>query len=105
MKQSLKLYLPKINDMIDFEDVVGKITQDSKYIGYLDASNDFLSQIAPVNSNYCLAIGPEGDFTKDELDLSIKHGFCPVLLGNSRLRTETAGVAGCLTLNQINYDK
>ena len=105
MKQSLKSYLPKINDIIDLKDVLMQANQKSKYIGYLDKTNQFLNHIAPTNSTYCLIIGPEGDFTDNELKLSTKHGFTPVLLGNSRLRTETAGVAGCLTLNQINYDK
>tara|TARA_Y100000814_G_scaffold234922_1_gene178876 strand:+ start:109 stop:813 length:705 start_codon:yes stop_codon:yes gene_type:complete len=105
MKQSLKSYLPKINDVIDFEDVIMGIKQESKYIGYLDKTNHFLNHIAPTNSSYCLIIGPEGDFTSSELEFSAKHGFTPVLLGNSRLRTETAGLVGCLVLNQINYDK
>ena len=106
MKQSLKASLPKINDIKNFDTVVSRISQENKFIGYLDdISNDFLSNIAPRNSSYCLLIGPEGDFADNEVDISIQNGFTPILLGTSRLRTETAALAGCLMLNQINYDK
>ena len=106
MKQSLKASLPKINDMKDFDIIVKGISEKHKYIGYLNKiSNDFLNDIVPKNNSCCLFIGPEGDFTEDEISTSLENNFIPVLLGNSRLRTETAAIAGCLTLNQINYDK
>ena len=106
MKQSLKASLPKINDIKDFDSVVNKISEKYKYIGYLGGiSNTFLHNIAPKKSSYCLFIGPEGDFSDNEMNISIKNGFTSVLLGNSRLRTETAALTGCLMLNQINYDK
>jgi len=106
MKQSLKASMPKINDINDFNKIIGNIFQECKYIGYQgDISSNFLSHIAPKNNNYCLLIGPEGDFTNEEVDSCLAEGFTPVLLNKSRLRTETAAIAGCLALNQINYDK
>jgi 16S rRNA (uracil1498-N3)-methyltransferase len=47
-------------------------------------------------------IGPEGDFTKDELDLAINNGFRKVSLGRHRLRTETAGIVACHTIHLVN---
>jgi 16S rRNA (uracil1498-N3)-methyltransferase len=47
-------------------------------------------------------IGPEGDFSTQELDLALANGFEKVSLGRSRLRTETAGLAACQILNLIN---
>ena len=106
MKQSLRASMPKINDIEDISKVVGKISQQNRYIGYLnDISNDFLHDIAPKNSDYCLIIGPEGDFSENEISIFLENNFIPVLLGKFRLRTETAAIAGCLALNQINYDK
>ena len=47
-------------------------------------------------------IGPEGDFSIEEVDLALNNGFKSVSLGNSRLRTETAGVVACHTVSVIN---
>ena len=106
MKQSLKASLPKINDIEEFNITINKISEKHKYIGYLnDISNNFLNNLAPKNNSYCLFIGPEGDFTNTEINMAIELDFIPVLLGNSRLRTETAALSGCLMLNQINYGK
>ena len=105
-KQSLKASIPIINDICDIELAIMQVSEDYKYIEYLNQiSNDFLHNIAPKDSSYCLLIGPEGDFSDKEVELSIQNNFRPVLLSDFRLRTETAAVAGCLALNQINYDK
>ena len=49
-----------------------------------------------------ILIGPEGDFSKEEVDAAINNGFIPVSLGESRLRTETAAVAACFTCHTLN---
>jgi 16S rRNA (uracil1498-N3)-methyltransferase len=54
------------------------------------------------NQNYLILIGPEGDFSSEEINMAIKAGFHPVSLGDSRLRTETAGVVACHTFNLLN---
>ena len=51
------------------------------------------------NKNTCILIGPEGDFTKDEVDFAIKNNISPLSLGDSRLRTETAGIIACHLMN------
>ena len=55
------------------------------------------------SGNYAVLIGPEGDFSPDEINQALEKGFLPVTLGNSRLRTETAGLVACHTLSVINY--
>ncbi|KAA5536661.1 16S rRNA (uracil(1498)-N(3))-methyltransferase [Taibaiella lutea] len=56
-----------------------------------------------VQKNTVVLIGPEGDFTKQEIDLCVEKGFVPVTLGANRLRTETAGLYVCTVFNALNY--
>ncbi|MEM1408959.1 MAG: 16S rRNA (uracil(1498)-N(3))-methyltransferase [Bacteroidota bacterium] len=98
MKQSLKCRLPKINDISAFEDTV-KLNADFKSIAYVDTSNSvMLSHNIGKGVNYIL-IGPEGDFTETEVGLAQKSGWSKVSLGQSRLRTETAGLVACHLIN------
>jgi len=103
MKQSLKAFLPKINDIVPLRDFMTKCNNNEKYIGYLNkGKNSHLMQFATAKSDYCMLIGPEGDFSSSEINESQKFGFKPVSLGNNRLRTETAGLAACHILNLVN---
>jgi len=103
MKQSLKAYIPKINDVIPFQTFIENCSNKEKYIGYLGHSNrEYLPSIANLGSDYCILIGPEGDFISAEVDFSLNHGFETISLGKSRLRTETAGIVACHILNIIN---
>ncbi len=102
MKQSRVGYLPKINDVINFNDFVrsGELPDD-KFIAYISNSNTPLIKYAVPARSYCILIGPEGDFSKNEIDKANKNGFTGVSLGNTRMRTETAGIAACYILNLI----
>ena len=103
MKQSLKAFLPKINDIVPLKNLIKICSNDEKYIGYLNKDkNNHLIQSATPKSDYCMLIGPEGDFSSSEINESQEFGFKPVSLGNSRLRTETAGLAACHILNLLN---
>ena len=103
MKQSQKAYLPQINDMLSISDFVETCSNSEKYIGYLgNVDTNFLAKSAKPSNNYCVLIGPEGDFLQDEVDLAQGVGFQSISLGQSRLRTETAGIAACHILNIIN---
>ena len=103
MKQSLKAYLPKINDIIPIKDFVINCSNGEKFIGYVeDDQSSHLFQSANSNSNYCILIGPEGGFTSSEFNAAQDIGFLSVSLGDSRLRTETAGLAACHILNLVN---
>lgn len=107
IKQSGNSFLPKIHQLINFEDYLRLPTiKDEKYICHqVLGKGSFLSTIAPDKKKYHILIGPEGDFSKEELDLAKESMFKPVSLGNSRLRTETAGVVACTLLNAVNIQK
>ncbi len=104
IKQSLKAFLPKINEMITWKAFLQKeINENQKMIAHLEEGDRKLIQdFATPKGNYAILIGPEGDFNPDEIEQALKKGFQPVTLGKSRLRTETAGLAACFTLNLIN---
>jgi len=103
MKQSLKATLPKVNDLIKLDHLIKQSKEAEKFIAYVDHSNPLhLKNAATSAANYLVLIGPEGDFSDGELTQAIQQGFQKVSLGNSRLRTETAGVAACHILNLIN---
>ena len=103
MKQSLKAYLPKINDIIPIKDFMINCSNKEKFIGYVeDDQNSHLFQTANSNNDYCILIGPEGGFTSSEFKTAEEFGFKSVALGDSRLRTETAGLAACHILNLLN---
>ncbi|MDQ3535397.1 MAG: 16S rRNA (uracil(1498)-N(3))-methyltransferase [Bacteroidota bacterium] len=104
MKQSLKATLPIINLPLSFAGFIEKYPlQKNKFIAYVDVDiPQHLKAAAKPNEDYVVLIGPEGDFSPDEISMAQEHGFIPVHLGKSRLRTETAGIASCLILNLIN---
>lgn len=103
MKQSLKTTFPKINSMGLFKDFIMNTHAAEKYIAYVDHSNpDLLTQVAKPNTEYVILIGPEGDFSKKEIELANMHHYKKVSLGPSRLRTETAGMVACHILNLVN---
>lgn len=103
MKQSLKASLPKINPLKKFKDFIPDQSSGNGFIAYVDTSNtQHLKDLAKPASSYIVLIGPEGDFSKEELQLATNMGYRKVSLGNSRLRTETAAVAACHTLNLLN---
>jgi 16S rRNA (uracil1498-N3)-methyltransferase len=103
MKQSLKTFLPEITGPSNFNEVVSGIVEGEKYIASVDVANTiYLKNFAPASSTYTVLIGPEGDFSNEELAFAISKGFVKVSLGVSRLRTETAGIAACHILNLIN---
>ena len=103
MKQSLRYTLTKINHMVLLKDFVKDNTAVNKYIAYVDQTNpNHLLKTAKPKSDYAILIGPEGDFSKKELELAISNNYKKVSLGNSRLRTETAGLVACHILNLVN---
>jgi 16S rRNA (uracil1498-N3)-methyltransferase len=105
MKQSLNFQMPLIHEPIQYKKFVEKVTAEeiSKFIAYVDEEpRPHLMRAAGKNSNNCILIGPEGDFSREEIELALESAFLPVSLGPSRLRTETAGLAACHILNLLN---
>jgi 16S rRNA (uracil1498-N3)-methyltransferase len=107
MKQSLHAYLPKLNPMVSFSDFVKSNHQNQCFIAHCIANEErsyLQSMLKPANSATVL-IGPEGDFSPAEIKLALQYNYKPISLGNSRLRTETAGVAACLEVNLLNRNE
>lgn len=103
MKQSLKAYLPQLDELTKFSDFVRQPFEGQKFIAHCEEQHRELLKNALIsNKNYLILIGPEGDFSPEEIEMAIAAGFVPVSLGDSRLRTETAGVVACHTFNLMN---
>lgn len=103
MKQSLKACLPHLDPMTKFSEFISQPFEGQKFIAHCSSLHrDLLSEKMAPQSNYLILIGPEGDFTTEEIENAIAAGFSPVSLGESRLRTETAGLVACHTFNLLN---
>lgn len=100
MKQSLKAHLPIVNDLTKYKDFVKMEFSGDKFIAYVDEKNQQLKDTMHQGNNVLILIGPEGGFSKEEVELATENNFEKVSLGTSRFRTETAGVVACHT-NQI----
>ena len=103
MKQSLKARLPVISELITFASCLEGTAEAQRFIAHVDQQNPLqLLHAAKPQLSTLVLIGPEGDFSREEVAMATDHGFVKVGLGKSRLRTETAGVAACHILNLVN---
>jgi 16S rRNA (uracil1498-N3)-methyltransferase len=107
LKQSGNVILPQLSgNLTNVKEFIrldfGNI---SKYIGHAEEGyKNPLIKMAKAKHSYLILIGPEGDFTKEEIRDARESGFLPVSLSASRLRTETAGITACMTLHLINSE-
>ena len=100
MKQSLKARLPKLNDITDFVQFVKQPVGGQKFIAHChEGEKTPLRQALQPGQDALVLIGPEGDFSPDEVALAVAEGFTPVTLGNTRLRTETAALIAVHLMN------
>lgn len=98
MKQSLKYNKPIVGEMVDFKKFISQPHSGAKYIAHCyDSERVLLKDVLREGEEATILIGPEGDFSPQEVELAVEAGFRPVSLGSSRLRTETAGLAACHT--------
>ena len=103
MKQSLKSRLPELHDAVKFNQFIQKPFDGDKFIAFIDREvTHELASLCKPNKSTLVLIGPEGDFSREEVEEAKQQGFIPVKLGPARLRTETAGVAACHTIHVIN---
>lgn len=103
IKQSLKARLPELKPMTGFEDVIRQQPTGARFIATGEEKpENHLGRLYGKGSDVMILIGPEGDFRKEELQMAKDAGVIPVSLGKSRLRTETAGLAACHSVNLIN---
>lgn len=105
IKQSLKAYHPNLNSQIGFKEFILKASADVKFIAHCEEKmkNDISSGFVKYQ-NYLILIGPEGDFSPNEIEYALQNGFVPITLGESRLRTETAALQACFEINYLNRD-
>lgn len=105
MKQSQKAYLPKLSEPVRFAEFINERKEGIRYIAHCNEEfpRKSINEMYTKGKNVTLLIGPEGDFSKEEIAQAIAVGFQGVHLGISRLRTETAGIVACSTIYQLNY--
>jgi len=103
MKQSGQTFLPVLTNITTFKDLVTQPFDGDRLIAYCGSGQKKkLKDILNPGKSTLILIGPEGDFDPAEIQLALAHGFIPVSLGESRLRTETAGIVACHTTLLIN---
>jgi len=104
MKQSLKCSCPKLNEPIPLSKFIGENISGFRLIAHCneDIRRISITEAIKPAKDYLILIGPEGDFTNEEVALATKAGFISVHIGNSRLRTETAGIAACCSVYLMN---
>ena len=104
VKQSIKAYIPVLNPLQSFTDFIDKKSVSSqKFIAHCyEGQKESISDSCQPGESILIMIGPEGDFSREEVDHALDNGFRGVSLGNSRLRTETAGVVACHSVYFIN---
>ncbi|WP_372947717.1 16S rRNA (uracil(1498)-N(3))-methyltransferase [Mariniphaga sp.] len=103
MKQSLKAFLPKLNPLVPFNDFIHKNEVSQNFIAHCyEGGKPHLKNEIIKEENVIILIGPEGDFSMEEVEEAKINGFREISLGTSRLRTETAGVVACHIVNLVN---
>lgn len=102
MKQSKNLYIPEIITDYKWSDLINRTDLGHRYIAHCEDPDTHLAKVCPAGEDCIVAVGPEGDFTPDEINNALQLGWKEVNLGSSRLRTETAGIVVASILAQIN---
>ena len=102
-KQSLKFHFPKLNEPITFNEFINSDFNGQLFIAHCEeTSKKSLKSALKSTENTTILIGPEGDFSPKEIQQSLEHNFIPVSLGESRLRTETAGIVAVHSVAFVN---
>jgi 16S rRNA (uracil1498-N3)-methyltransferase len=104
MKQSLKAAKTIFNEPCSFGNILSRDREKIRMIAHCNSSGirHGISEVCPKKMDSLILIGPEGDFSSEEIEMAVNKNLIPVHLGPSRLRTETAGVAACHSVYFIN---
>jgi 16S rRNA (uracil1498-N3)-methyltransferase len=105
MKQSQQATLPALTGMTPFRRFIGQPFDGRKFIAHCEndgTDKPLLKHTCRAGENALILIGPEGDFSPEEIALALQSGFTPVSLGPNRLRTETAAWVACHTIHVLN---
>jgi len=104
MKQSQQTRLPLLHPLVSFQEFLEGDFPGLKFIAHChQGDKKELKRVARADTDITVLIGPEGDFSKEEVARAQAKGFEAISLGNNRLRTETAAILACATINTINY--
>lgn len=103
MKQSLKFTLPKINEPVKFNDFINKNLDGTVCIAHCEEQEkNLLKDVINPSEKTTILIGPEGDFSSQEITKALENKIIPISLGESRLRTETAALVAVQNISFIN---
>lgn len=102
MKQSGNPFLLKLNDLTPYHKFIDSVSSELKLIAHVDDSHTYIREALDPNKSITILIGPEGDFSLDEVEKAKKTGFHTTSLGQNTLRTETAGFVACCAVNSAN---
>ena len=105
VKQSLKAYHPILHPLTPLKRLLAMPFDGQKYIAHCNSEigeREYLGSIVKKGENMLILIGPEGDFSPEEIKFALQNGFKPISLGNQRLRTETAAVVATVITSTIN---
>lgn len=105
VKQSLKMYHPTLHELTPFKQIVTMPFDGEKYIAHCNSSlgeRTYLGKELKKGGRKLILIGPEGDFSPEEITFALQNGFTAISLGDQRLRTETAAVAATMIVSTIN---
>lgn len=103
-KQSLKFFFPEINAVSTFKQLIENASCKHKYIATCSSENETknIKDVYFKQEDALIIIGPEGDFSSEEIILAMQNGFIPINLGKNRYRTETAALIACAAIRFIN---
>lgn len=100
VKQSLKARKPQVNEMVPFEKFIRQDFPGDKFIAHCyEGEKPLLKDVLTSDRDTLVLVGPEGDFSPEEVELAVSQGFRPISLGKSRLRTETAALVAVHLMN------
>lgn len=102
MKQSGNPFLIQLSELTSLDQLLASETSDIKLIAHVDDSYEYITSKVKPDRSVSILIGPEGDFSRDEVIKAKNAGFETVSLGQNTLRTETAGFVACCMINAIN---
>jgi len=103
MKQSLQTYLPKLNEPISLVEFLEKPITGLQFIAHCEETERHeLKRRVAADKDITILIGPEGDFSNQEIKSALEKGYAPVAMGKTRLRTETAAIVACTIVASIN---
>ncbi|MGB5360292.1 16S rRNA (uracil(1498)-N(3))-methyltransferase [Eudoraea sp.] len=103
MKQSLRTYLPKINNPVSYTEFLSQDHKELLFIAHCQEGEKLnLKRCIAADKDITILIGPEGDFSHKEIKEASENNFLPITLGEARLRTETAAIVACTAVALIN---